>query len=115
MVGSTVYWYDGYNGILCRDVECGYSDCSILDDFVVDYIMFLEKIKWKQYLDILDANLSSGGFVIELKTLNYSICRIPSTVLKIIAWSDKEKWGVVWCMFLNIVIVLLLGCWFQYE
>jgi len=48
-------------------------------------IFFLEKIRQKQYLDILDANLVFGGLVIELKTLNYSICGIPSTVLKIIA------------------------------
>lgn len=60
------------------------------------------------------------GEVIELNTLTYSICGIPSTVLKIIAWFffGKEKlavvsanvFGVLCLINLSSVLVVALGC-----
>lgn len=58
--------------------------------------------------------------VIELNTLTYSICGIPSTVLKIIVWVffGKEKlavvsanvFGVLCLIDLSSVLIVELGC-----
>jgi hypothetical protein len=60
-------------------------------------MFLLEKYKQKRLLDILEANLIFVGLVSMLNAFMYSICGIPSIVLKIIAWSflRKEKFAVV--------------------